>query len=415
MSILRRRVLLALLIVGAVINYADRQIIAILKPLIEVDFHWTDADYGQLASAFQFASAIGLLFAGRFVDRVGIKWANPIAVGAWSAIAMAQALAATFLQFGVMRIALGAAEALGTPVIVKSIATLFAPKERSLAFGGMNAASTGGAIVTPLFVPSVAALFGWRIAFLIVGAAGIVWVGAWIVTARAAELGGNVQQNSLAPRASWRVVIADRRTWAIIGAKALSDQVWWFLLFWAPDLLHRSYHLDLKQIALPLAVIYSCAALGSILGGLGSRQLLLAGMSINGARKLTLLACALLAMPVVLVPTIHREWVTVLLLALTLAAHQGFSANLFSLIADVVPMERLATVTGIGAFSGNLGGMGILAFTGWILMQKGTYGPVFLFAGLSYLLALLWIQLLIPVLKVARESEIPTHGLVHEA
>jgi len=408
-------VLLALLIVGAVINYADRQIIAILKPLIEVDFHWTDADYGHLASAFQFASAIGLLFAGRFVDRVGIKWANPIAVGVWSTIAMAQALAATFFQFGFMRIALGAAEALGTPVLVKSIAVLFAPKERSLAFGGMNAASTGGAIVTPLFVPSLATLFGWRIAFLIVGAAGIVWAGAWIMTARPVALGGSAEQNIAAPKASWRVVIADRRTWAIIGAKALSDQVWWFLLFWAPDLLHRAYHLDLKQISLPLALIYCCAAIGSILGGLGSRQLLLAGMSINGARKSTLLACALLALPVALVPVIHREWVTVLLLGLTLAAHQGFSVNLFSLIADVVPMERLATVTGIGAFSGNLGGMGILAFTGWMLTQKGTYGPVFLFAGVSYLLALLWIQLLIPILRTARENEMPAQRLIQES
>jgi len=415
MSISRRRVLLALLIVGAVINYADRQIIAILKPLIEVDFHWTDADYGHLASAFQFASAIGLLFAGRFVDRVGIKWANPIAVGVWSTIAMAQALAATFFQFGFMRIALGAAEALGTPVLVKSIAVLFAPKERSLAFGGMNAASTGGAIVTPLFVPSLATLFGWRIAFLIVGAAGIVWAGAWIMTARPVALGGSAEQNIAAPKASWRVVIADRRTWAIIGAKALSDQVWWFLLFWAPDLLHRAYHLDLKQISLPLALIYCCAAIGSILGGLGSRQLLLAGMSINGARKSTLLACALLALPVALVPVIHREWVTVLLLGLTLAAHQGFSVNLFSLIADVVPMERLATVTGIGAFSGNLGGMGILAFTGWMLTQKGTYGPVFLFAGVSYLLALLWIQLLIPILRTARENEMPAQRLIQES
>ena len=407
MSLSRRRVLLALLIIGAILNYADRQIIAILKPLIETDFHWTDADYGHLASAFQLASAMGLLFAGWFVDRVGIKWANPIAVGAWSGFAMAQALAITFFQFGLLRIALGAAEALGTPVVVKTIAILFPPKERSLAFGGMNAASTAGAIVTPLLVPAMAVVLGWRIAFFIVGATGIVWVAAWLLTTRPVTLDSRPEPRAVVAHGVWRLALADRRTWAIIGAKALSDQVWWFLLFWAPDLLHRLYHLDLQQTSVPLALIYSCAAVGSIVGGLASRRLLQLGLSLNAARKLTLLSCALLALPMALIPSIHREWVTVGLLGLTLAAHQGFSVNLFALIADVVPLERLATVTGIGAFSGNLGGMGILAFTGWILTERGTYGPVFFFASCSYLLALLWIQVFIPVLRTARESATP--------
>jgi MFS transporter, ACS family, hexuronate transporter len=404
----RRRVLLALLIVGAVINYADRQIIAILKPLIELDFHWSDAQYGHLASGFQFASAIGLLFAGRFVDRVGIKWANPIAVGSWSLIAMAQAFSRTFWVFGAMRVTLGAAESLGTPVAVKSVAILFEPSERSLAFGGMNAASTLGAVVTPLFVPSLAAILGWRSAFLIVGAAGIVWVVAWMMTAhRSVELADSPSR-PLGNRISWRPILQDRRTWAIAGAKALSDQVWWFLLFWAPDLLHRLYHLSIGQTSAPLAIMYSCAAAGSILGGLGSRYLMHRGVTLNRARKATLLVCAVLALPIAFTPAIHSEWLTVLVLGLTLAAHQGFSVNLFALIADVVPVARLATVTSIGAFCGNLGGMGILAFTGWILTEKGNYGPVFLIAAVSYLLALLWIQLFLPVLRAAplTESEI---------
>jgi MFS transporter, ACS family, hexuronate transporter len=401
----RRRVLLALLIVGALLNYADRQIIAILKPLIEVDFHWTDADYGHLASAFQLAAAVGLLFAGWFVDRVGIKWANPISVGLWSAIAMLQALAATLFQFAALRIALGAAEALGTPVVVKSIAILFPPKDRSIAFGGMNAASTTGAIVTPLFVPVMAALLGWRLAFLIVGGTGILWVVVWVMTARPVAFTPAPVGTSPVSRVSWRSALTDRRTWGIVGAKVLSDQVWWFLLFWAPDLLRRLYHLNVTQTSIPLAVIYSCAALGSIIGGLASRQLLLSGMTLNVARKSVLLACALLALPLAFVPSTHHEWVTVGLLGLTLAAHQGFSVNLFALIADVIPVARLATVTGIGSFSGNLGGMGILAFTGWILTRTGSYGPVVLFAGGSYLWALLWIQLFIPVLRVAAPQE----------
>jgi MFS transporter, ACS family, hexuronate transporter len=405
----RRRGLLGLLIVGAVINYADRQIIAILKPLIGLDFHWTDAQYGHLASGFQFASAVGLLFAGRFVDRVGIKWANPIAVGTWSLVAMAQAFARTFWAFGAMRITLGAAEALGTPVVVKSVAILFGPSERSLAFGGMNAASTLGAVVTPLFVPLLADLFGWRSAFLIVGGAGLVWVAAWISAARhSVELDDPPPRKVPSVQTPWVSILLDRRTWAIAGAKALSDQVWWFLLFWAPDLLHRLYHLNVGQTSAPLAIMYTCAAVGSILGGLGSRHMMRRGVGLNRARKFTLLVCAILALPISLLPAIHEQWLTVAVLGLTLAAHQGFSVNLFALIADVVPVTRLATVTSIGAFCGNLGGMGILTFTGWMLTEKGDYGAVFLIAASSYLLALLWIQLLLPVLRVAplKESQL---------
>jgi len=401
LAISRRHVLLGLLIAGAVINYADRQIIALLKPLIEADFHWTDEDYGHLASAFQFASAIGLVFAGWTVDRIGIRWANPLAVGAWSLIAMAQALARNFLQFGTMRVALGVAEAFGTPIIVKSIAVLFPPDERSLAFSGMNVATTLGAIVTPLFVPALATALGWRSAFLIVGGAGIVWVAVWMSSANRSSLFDAHKIPAAAARVSWRDVLRDRRTWAIAGAKALSDQVWWLLLFWAPDLLHRLYHLDVDATSLPLALIYSCAAIGAVLGGVGFRQLMRRGWELNRARKTALLVCALSALPVMLVPDIHREWLTVLVLGLTLAAHQGFSVNLFSLIADIVPLARVATVTGVGAFAGNLGGMGILAFTGWTLTANGNYGPLFLVASASYLVALLWIQLLLPVLRVA--------------
>ncbi len=319
---------------------------------------------------------------------------------------MAQGVARTFWQFGVMRISLGTAESLGTPVAVKSVAILFPPNERSLAFGGMNAASTTGSIVTPIFVPALAVALGWRGAFLIVGGAGLIWVAAWVLAVRgSAELAETAPRAAPTPRISWGVVLGDRRTWAIAGAKVLSDQVWWFLLFWAPDLLHREYQLSISQTSAPLAIIYSCAAMGSILGGLASRQLMRRGMGLNRARKSVLLACALLALPLALVPTMHSEWITVSLLGLTLAAHQGFSVNLFALIAYIVPVTRLATVTGIGAFCGNLGGMGILAFTGWTLTRHGNYGAVFLFAAVSYLLALLWIHLLLPVLRIAGISD----------
>jgi ACS family hexuronate transporter-like MFS transporter len=402
---IRRPLLLTLLVLGAVINYADRQTIAILKPLIGLDFHWSDAQYGRLASAFQLAAAFGLLFAGWFVDRVGIRRANPLAVGTWSLIAVAQAAARTLAGFATLRVALGAAEAMGTPVLVKSVAVLFAPSERSVAFGAMNAASTAGAIVTPLAIPLLAAAWGWRSAFVIVGSTGLLWVAAWLVAARGtAELGASAEPPSSAARPTWGEALRDRRTWAIAGGKLFSDQVWWFLLFWAPDVL-RLHGLDVLQTAVPLATIYSCAAVGSLLGGFASRALIRRGMALNRARKMTLLGCAILAVPVASVPVLRGEWATVAVLGLTLAAHQGFSVNLFALIADIIPPSRVATVTGFGAFCGNLGGMGILAFTAWILTRRGDYGLVFAFASVSYLLALVWIHLWVPVLRIPRVAK----------
>jgi len=402
---IRRPLLLTLLILGAVINYADRQIIAILKPLIGLDFHWSDAQYGQLASAFQLAAAFGLLFAGWVVDRVGIRRANPLAVGTWSLIAVAQAAARTLAVFSTLRVALGAAEAMGTPVLVKSVAVLFGPSERSVAFGAMNAASTAGAILTPLAIPVLAAVWGWRASFVIVGSTGLLWVVAWLAAARGtSELGATAQSPSSSARSAWGTVLSDRRSWAIAGAKVLSDQVWWFLLFWAPDVLHRLHGLNILQTSVPLAIIYSCAAVGSLVGGFTSRALMRRGMALDRARKLTLLGCAILAVPVASVPMLRGEWTTVAVLGLTLAAHQGFSVNLFALIADIIPHSRVATVTGFGAFCGNLGGMGILAFTGWILTERGDYGPVFALAAVSYLLALLWIHLWLPVLRIPPED-----------
>jgi ACS family hexuronate transporter-like MFS transporter len=381
-----------------------------------LDFQWSDAQYGRLASAFQLAAAFGLLFAGWFVDRVGIRRANPLAVGTWSLIAMAQAAARTMTVFSTLRVALGAAEAMGTPVLVKSVAVLFAPSERSVAFGAMNAASTAGAIITPLAIPVLAAACGWRSAFAIVGGTGLLWVVAWLAAAHGtAELGASADAPSFAARPAWREVLGDRRTWAIAGAKVFSDQVWWFLLFWAPDVLHRLHGLNVLQTAVPLATIYGCAAVGSLLGGFAPRTLMRDGMALNRARKLTLLGCAILAVPVASVPVLRGEWSTVAVLGLTLAAHQGFSVNLFALITDIIPPSRVATVTGFGAFCGNLGGMGILAFTGWILTRRGDYGPVFAVAAVSYLLALLWIHLWLPVLRIPAVGETQSGGVPTEA
>lgn len=403
----RRRLILGLVIAGGVLNYVDRQIIAVLKPVIEQDLHWTDSDYGRLASLFQFAAAMAFLATGRIVDRLGVKWANPVGVAAWSLAAMAHGLARSFAQFAFVRVALGATESMATPSGIKTVAALFSAEERAAAIGVSNAAGNVGAIVTPLFVPWLAIAYGWRSAFVIMGAVGLVWVGCWLLTLR-----GLKDESTPAPAIEGGApvggsILRDRRTWAIAGAKALSDQVWWLLLFWTPDFFHTVFHLGLAQLGPPLAVIYGCAALGSVVAGFVSTRLVAMGLSINTVRKSALLVCALLVTPAPLALTVHNYWIAVGLISLLLAAHQGFSVNIFSLVADIVPADRVGRVTGFGALCGNLAGMTILFVAGETLARGYGYGPLLAVAASSYLLALGWLQVLAPRLRLASDPQAP--------
>lgn len=408
MSATYRRLLLALLITAGILNYADRQIIAVLKPLLQEKLNWSDSDYGDLTAVFQFSSAFALLGVGWIVDRVGWRWANPIAVGTWSLAAMVHALTRTIGQFTLARIALGATEAFGTPTGIKTVAVFFAARERSTALGLMNASGNVGAIVTPLFIPALALSLGWQGAFLITGGCGLLWVAAWMLFVRgsgptmAADPGRPVSQED-GQSVSWLQVLRDRRTWAIAGGKVFSDPVWWFLLFWAPDFFHRVFHLDMKSFAVPLALIYSAAAVGSMAGGFVSGRLVARGMPVTKARKTTMLVCALLVVPVPLALIAPNHWLAVAILGLTLAAHQGFSVNLFALTTDVTPSARVATTISIAALFGNLAGMGILRLAGKVIGHGLGYGLLFGMAAVSYLLALAWIHFVLPK-NAAREA-----------
>ena len=392
----RRAIILTLVIIAGVLNYVDRQIIAVLKPVISADMHWTDADYGRLATLFQFAAVVAYLFTGRLVDRLGIKWANPIGVATWSLAAMSHGAARTFVQFAAARVALGATEAMGTPTGIKTIGTLFPPVQRAGAIGISNAAGNVGAIVTPLIIPAVALTVGWRTAFVVVGAIGLAWAVVWLFAAR--KLIPTETASSTADASG--TILTDRRTWAIAGAKALSDQVWWLLLFWTPDFFHRQFGLGLAQLGPPLAVIYGCAAGGSIVAGLVSTRLIRAGVSIGAARKGAMLVCALLVTPAPFALHVHSYWAAVGLIGLMLAAHQGFSVNLFAMVADIVPAGRVGRVTGFGSLCGNLAGMGIVFAAGEMLSRGYGYAPFFYVAAASYLLGIGWIQLLLPKLPV---------------
>lgn len=402
---LHRTLLLALVMLAGILNYTDRQIIAVLKPMLEQQLGWNDADYGFLVATFQFAAAVAFIFAGRLIDRLGWRVGNPTAVGSWSLAAMVHGTATSMAEFTVVRAALGATEALGTPAGIKTIAVWFQARERSLALGFVNAAGNVGAIVAPLLVPVIALTHGWRAAFYIMGGAGLIWVVAWWALTRHPYFRTPPTSAATAngARVPWRVVLSDRRTWAFCGAKVFSDQVWWFLLFWMPDLFTRVFGLDMRSFGVPLATIYAIAATGSLIGGYVSGRLLAAGMSLNRARKLTLLVCALLVLPVPLVLLVQNYWLAVALLGLTLAAHQGFSVNLFATATDIVPHGRIGTVISLGALCGNLAGMAILQAAGWVLAAGGSYAPMFALVSVSYLLALGWLHFWQRELKPAED------------
>jgi ACS family hexuronate transporter-like MFS transporter len=402
----RRRLLLLLLILAGVINYADRSIIAVLKPLLQHDLHWSDQDYGLMTSIFQFAAAISYLGVGWFVDRVGLKWANPLAVAAWSLASMAHAVVRGFAQFVVVRVALGATEAVYTPAAIKTVAIVYRPEERGLALGALNAANTLGAIITPLIVPALALALGWRAAFILIGLTGLIWAAAWFPLMfnhiDPGHKSATIARTTDTARGRFLTeTLRDRRAWAVIGAKALSDQVWWFLLFWTPDLFHRVFHLSIKAAGAPLAAVFTCAAVGSLGGGYASGRLMRGGVSLDRARKGVMLACALLVTPVALVLYVKNYWLAVGLLGVALAAHQGFSSNLFAVITDIIPSDRVGSVTSLAAFAGNMAGMTILALVGFSLSHGGGYGPFFALTSVAYLLALAWLQGLAPRLTGA--------------
>jgi len=393
------RVMIVLLISAGILNYADRQIIALLKPMLSAELGWSDSDYGTLTAAYQLAAAGAFLFAGRLVDRIGVRWANPLSVGSWSLAAIGHAAATTLSQFVGMRVLLGVTEAMGTPTAIKTIAAAFESRDRPLVIGIMNASGSAGAILAPLTIPFVAQAVGWRISFTIAGGLGLIWAAVWWRLSGRMVWGHAEAAKPAQGPLPWREILSDRRTWAIAGAKVLSDQTWWFLLYWTPDLFRRLFHLNTTGAAIPLALIYSAAALGSLLGGTSFHFLTAENrLSFAGARRRIFLTCGLLALPLPLLPG-HGLWTAVALLALILAAHQGFSSNLFSLITDIVPDSRIGLISAIGALSGNLAGMAVLQITGWVLDSGGGFTPMLCASAVSYLLAFVWLLGWLPELR----------------
>lgn len=395
--------LLALVFVAIMLNYVDRQIIALLKPTLQVEFGWTDRDYGHMASAFQFAAAFGYLAAGWFLDRVGLRRGFALGVAIWSIACMAHAFARTVVQFVVARAVLGAAEAMGTPAAVKSAATFFGVRQRTIALGIVNTAPNIGAVITPLAIPAFAVAFGWKAAFIVAGGLGLFWVAVWwLADVDRYRVATPAVQTENVP---WSGLLRDRRTMAITAAKVLSDSVWWFLLFWLPDMFHRLFGLSQGTIGLPVALVYAMAACGALSGGWLPSKLLARGWSVNRARKTTLFTYAALVLPVSLVGGVDSAWPAALLIGLGLFAHQGFSTNIFAFTTDVFPARVVGSVIGIAAFFGNLAGVVTSEAAAFSLENGYGYAPMFIYAASAYLIGATLVHLIVPVIRSQEEVE----------
>jgi ACS family hexuronate transporter-like MFS transporter len=406
-----RVLLIGLIFVAVALNYVDRQVLALLKPTLEARFDWSDQDYALLGTAFQITAAASFMFVGWFVDRFGVRRALGWGVGMWSLAGIAHAFAATVTQFVVARIALAAAETVGTPAAVKSAAVYLPVKERSFALGLGNTAPNIGAIVTPLLIPPFALAFGWQAAFIVTGALGFVWLIFWIVGTKKlvpVEQPAAPTQPADAPaKVDWSEFFADRRTWAVIGAKLLSDLGWFFLLFFMPDFFARVFNMKQGTLGGPTAVAYSFAAIGALSSGLVFPMLLNRGWSMNRSRKTSMFFYACMILPMPLAIYAPDPWTAAIIIGVALFAHQGFSTNVFGMTADAVPVARVATVIGAGAVAGNLSGAAMIWFAGYSLVHGWGYWPMFAICASAYLLALLWIHMMLPVIRPAHGQKRP--------
>jgi ACS family hexuronate transporter-like MFS transporter len=402
-------VIVGLLFLAMVINYVDRQTIGLLKANLSIEFGWDEKHYADLVFYFQLAYALAYLAWGKIMDKIGARWGFGIAFLIWQIAHIGHALARGFGGFAIARMGLGVGEAGGFPGGIKAVAEWFPKNERALATGIFNAGTNIGAIVTPLVVPGIVLAFGWQMAFIVTGVAGLVWLPLWLIVYRrpreqkrlgAAEL-AHIEQDPADPveKIGWLKLLGKRETWAFALGKFLIDPIWWMFLFWLPDFLGKRYGLDLKSFGPPLIAIYLLSDVGSVGGGWLSSRLMKAGWSINKARKTTMLVCALLAMPVIFAANVDNLWVAVLIIGVATAAHQGFSANLYTLPSDVFPRGAVGSVVGIGGMLGAFGGMVFSKYIGQVLDQIGTYTPIFLVAGSAYLVALLVIHLLSPKME----------------
>lgn len=398
-----RWALFTVLCVAGVFNAMDRPIIAILKPDMMADFGWSDKDFGDLAAVTQFSAAFAFLVTGWLVDRLGVNRSMQVGASAWSLAAMAHGWAFSTWQVVAARVGLGVTEAVQTPLTIKTVATLFPADKRSFAFGFATLLAGAGTIGMPFVIPPLADAVGWRGALVAGGIGGFVSLIAWMWLAQGIAglnaRGGEESAAQLAGGEAYGPFLANRQTWAIVVAKALSDMTWWFINFWLADYYRKEFGLSTLELAVPLAIAFAGSGLGALLAGWASTKLLEAGWSPNRVRKGVMLVCALIVLPLPLVLSLNSFWPVAVMMGVVMAGHQGFSLSLFSTITDVVPEAKVGRVTAFGAFMGNMGGVAISLVTGRVLDAGFGFVPLFVFAAASYLVALAWFHLLLPDIR----------------
>jgi ACS family hexuronate transporter-like MFS transporter len=410
--------IVGLLFVATTINYLDRQVISLLKPTLETVFNWTETDYSHIVMAFQAAYALSYVAFGRLIDKIGSKIGYLIAVFLWSIAAVLHAVATSTFGFGVYRALLGLGEGGNFPAAIKTVAEWFPRQERALVTGIFNSGTNIGAVVAPILVPWVLGVYGWQVAFLLTGLIGFVWLFFWwwnydspqehkhVSPQELAYITSDAESNEGNSAIRWIDLIRFRQTWAFILGKLLTDPVWWFFLFWLPSYFASSFNLDLKKPSLPLIFVYTAATLGSVGGGYLSGYFLRRGWTINRSRKTAMLLYALCIVPIALTRYATTIWEVVGLLSLAVAAHQAWSANLFTLVSDMFPKNAVSSVVGLGGMAGSLGGLLFPIVVGSLLDTYKTAGDItigynylFVLCGSAYLLAWLCIHLFAPAMK----------------
>jgi len=407
-----RWVICGLLLLGTTKNYMDRWVLSALKTTLQHDLGWNEINYSNVVFAFQAAYAVGMLAAGRFIDRVGTRLGYAIVMVFWSVASMAHAVGSSLSSFFMARIALGFGESGIFPASIKAVAEWFPAKERALATGIFNAGTNVGVILAGLSVPWITRHFGWRWAFVIVGSLGFAWLALWLLLYQKPEDHPRCSKSELeyiqgdkpqpTEKIKWLGLLPYRQTWAIACGKFLTDPIWWFYLFWVPDFLERQHGVHLAQIGLPVVVIYVISDIGSVAGGWFSSFLIQRGISVNAGRKIAMLVCAIGIVPIVFAYRVSGLWPAVFLVGLAAAGHQGFSANLYTLTSDLFPKRAVASVMGVAGMTGAVGGMLIAKIVGYVLQWTGSYMIPFFIAGSAYLVALAVIHALAPRLEPAR-------------
>jgi len=410
-----RWIVCGLLFAATVLNYIDRQTIGFLQPAMSAEYGWQPADYADTVRWFMIAYAVGYFVFGRIIDRIGAKLGYAAAVAIWTAAQLSCAFVGSLASFKFSQAALGLGQSGNFPAALKAVAEWFPQKERALANGIFNAGTNVGAIIAPVIVPFVMLNFGWRAAFLLTAILSLIWFALWMIFFRNPRTSRFVSKAELAyiqsdypPPARaipWLKLLTFKETWAFAIGKFLTDPVWLFYLFWLPTYFVDTYHLKVQYIAAPIVVIYVISDVGSIAGGWVSSAMIARGATVNMARKFTMLLCACCVLPVAFATLyVHDLWATTVIIGIATAAHQAFSANLYTIPSDTFPQAAVGSVSGIGGTAGAIGGIIMTIGVGEALRATGAYTPVFIVAGFIYFLAAMVIHWLTPRLAMVKLS-----------